>query len=256
MSFRVSEGMALASFPVFGFIAALLFEMGYADAFGYSYDLIDIDLKLTLAAMAVIALIFTPLFIYCWFMLWAARRGGVLGKLAAIQMAMPLPMLIMWYMTGFQSRNLAIGLMVAALVALLPLIKLGYLCLRHDLPMALGIMAASQQINAGAGKGADRQVAWYDKVFAIFMLALCAVVLVVMTYGVGSFFAYNKSRFSMFISEGKEYVILSAYADRFVVGGITGKVFNGNVYVFAKNSERLINVRKKRYDSFWSRLEP
>lgn len=256
MKFKMTEGIVIAAFPVFGFISALMFEMGYADAFGYSHELIDIDLKLTLVAMALIALVLAPLVIYCWAFWWSASRGGAGGRLVSFQMILPLPMLICWYMTGFQSANLAVGLGISVFIAMLPLIKLAYLCLRHDFSMALDIMVAAQRLRAKPEKKAGgSNVAWYEKAFAVLLLSVCVIALALMARGVGSLVAHNKSAFSMFVSDSKEYVILSAYADRFVVGGIANNAFDGNIYVFAKNSERLINIRVKRYDNFWRQFE-
>lgn len=256
MKFRVTEGLAIAFFPVIAFASALIFEIGYADAFDYSYEFIDVDLKLTIFAMFWICLILAPFFAYCCFFLWAARRGGLGARLIAFQMVLPLPMLVGWYMTGFQSHYFAIGTAVTFLIWIIPLARFSYFWLRYDLSGAIEKLARSDGIQAEPRHPLKSdELAWYDKIFSVVFLVVIILILAVMARGAGSFVAYSKSGFPSFFSDGKEYAILSAYADRFVVGGVTDGKFDGNVYIFAKNSERLVNVRKKYYDNFLSRFE-
>lgn len=256
MKIKITEGMLIAFFPVFAFLSALAFEMGYADTFDYSHDLIDVDLKLMLAAMTAIVLFFAPLFIYCYGFVWAARRGSLGARVIALQMLLPLPLLVVWYMTGFQSRLTAMALLGAILTWLIPLARFCWLWLRHGFADAVEKLARSQGVKDKPTYPLKApHIVWYDKIFALFMLAVFVLMLAVMARGVGSFVAHNKSSFSTFFSEGKEYAILSAYADRFVVSGVVDGAFDGNVYVFAKNSERLVNVKAKRYENFLGRVE-
>lgn len=256
MKLRITEGMAIAFFPVIGFASALMFEMGYADAFDYSYELIDVDLKLMIFAMLWIALILAPFFAYCCFFIWAARRGGLGARLIAFQMVLPLPMLVGWYISGFQSHYFAMATIAALCTWIWPLAKFLYWWLRHNLVSAIEKLARSEGVqDKPLHPLKSDKISWYDRVFSIFMLAVLVSVLAVMARGAGSFVAHKKSGFSSFLSDGKEYAILSAYADRFVVGGVDGGMFDGNVYVFAKNSERLVNLRKKHYVKFLSRFE-
>lgn len=256
MKIKITEGMLIAFFPVFAFLSALAFEMGYADTFDYSHELIDVDLKLMLSAMTAIVLVLAPLLIYCYCFALAARRGSLGARVVALQMLLPLPMLVAWYMTGFQSHAIALAIFGAILTWLVPLARFCWLWWRHGFAEAVERIARSQGVKAKPIYPLKSpQIAWYDKIFALFMLAVFVLILAVMARGVGSFVAHNKSRFSAFISEGKEYAILSAYGDRFVVGGVADGAFDGNVYVFAKNSDRLVNVKAKRYNNFLSRVE-
>jgi hypothetical protein len=66
MSLIFREGVILALAPVAAFWAALMFENGYADVFGISHELIDIDLRTMLVSIFLVAAAFVPFVVVCF----------------------------------------------------------------------------------------------------------------------------------------------------------------------------------------------
>jgi hypothetical protein len=56
----LTEGIIIASAPLFGYLAALVYESGYAKSFGIPFELVEVDLKSVFIAMsALIGLVLT-----------------------------------------------------------------------------------------------------------------------------------------------------------------------------------------------------
>lgn len=62
-----------------------------------------------------------------------------------------------------------------------------------------------------------------------------------------------KTAFPTFVMDGKSYVVLAGYGDRFVLGGIVNGQFDENTLVIPKNSEKIINLKAVYYESLYNK---
>lgn len=62
-----------------------------------------------------------------------------------------------------------------------------------------------------------------------------------------------KTAFPTFVMDGKSYVVLAGYGDKFVLGGVADGNFDGNTLVIPKNSEKIINLKAVYYENLYSK---
>ncbi len=251
MSILFREGVMLAVAPVIAFGVALMFETGYADAFGISHELIDVDLRGMIISAIVVLFAFIP-FISCTYFLFhlGTRRERII-RWWAIQLMMVLPMLISIYVSGFTSYLAYAGLGLALAFGSIAVMNVAWRARKIGWKEAFEKAADSEGIKEFSGqRPASKPPRIWDKLLACIIVLFLFTVLALMIQGVGKGVAKFKSAYPTFTMDGKPYAILSGYGDRFVLGGIEDNSFDGNISVVPKNSEKLTNISVKRYDNF------
>lgn len=251
MSLIFRESVILALAPVAAFWAALMFENGYADVFGISHELIDIDLRTMLVSIFLVAAAFIPFVVVCflWFDL-ASRKEKEL-RWWAIQLMMILPMLICVYIGSFQSTLSYFGLGLAIVFLIIAVVRVAWKARKVGWGAALSMSADAEGIKEfGTPRPKSGEPKIWDKILGCLVVFFLLAILGFMITGVGSLVARIKSVYPTFEFDQKKFVILSGYGDRFVLGGINGDHFDGTTQVIPKNSEKLINVKSVKYDDF------
>ncbi|WP_156329650.1 hypothetical protein VUG52_16870 [Pseudomonas sp. LH21] len=251
MRFEFKEGVMLALLPVIAFYMAWMYEIGYADELGISRELIDVDLKMMLPALMFVFLAFVPLCLYGYllFNLGTNRRREV--RWWAIKLLMPAPLLIGVYTTGFSkiATYIAVGFTVGLMF--ISLLSVAFKAIKVGWSSAMAAAADAEGIrDIDGSRPSSRPAKFWDKLVAVSVMCFVVLVFSSMTVGVGKAAARFKTSYSSFEMDGKEYVILAGYGDRFVLGGVKDGQFNKVTAVIPKNSEKLINVKRSSYERF------
>lgn len=251
MEFIRKEGFLLAVLSVTAFCVSYMFEIGYADAFGISHELIDIDLKAMVAAVAAVLLSLIPLVGYCYVMFRLGTEKSRHTRWFAIRMVMPLPMLFSVYLTGFTSLFVWASLLFAVFFSGVSIVLVALKARKVGWLQALTTAADSEGIKEFNGqRETSGQPTVWDKLLGVLMVVFLFVVISLSVRGIGMGSAHIKSAYPSLEMEGKTYVVLANYGDRFVLGGVGDGQYDGNTYVIPKNSEKIINLKLVRYDSF------
>jgi hypothetical protein len=115
------EALILSGMPILAFMCVLAFEVGYADAFGFSVHFVEIDLKTIIVAMFVLCLVLYPVYLYFEtagkLLLSENRINARLG----LTLIMPIPLLILVITSGFRTDIVYIGVatMIMAILILI-----------------------------------------------------------------------------------------------------------------------------------------
>jgi hypothetical protein len=251
MSLIFREGVVLALAPVAAFWAALMFENGYADVFGISHELIDIDLRTMLISIFLVAAAFVPFMAFCFLLFDLGSRKEKELRWWAIQLLMILPMLICVYIGSFQSIMSYFGLGLAVIFCVIAVVRVAWKARKIGWDAALSLSADAEGIKeygTPRAKSGDPKI--WDKMLGCLMVLFILAVFGFMITGVGGVVARIKSAYPTFDLDQKKVVILSGYGDRFVLGGVKDDRFDGITLVLPKNSEKLINVKNVRYENF------
>ena len=251
--FLLKESVMISVLSILSFVAAYLFECGYADAFGYAHTFIEIDLKIMVISIFCVALALFPLFLYFWVFLSFGFKREKEPRLVALKMIVPIPVLIFFYITGFESKIMKWLLIVSALLALWTFIRVVYKARKLGWKQAVSEMAIAQGLKDFEGprpKGGEPRV--IDKIIAYCVMVLVLVAVGLMVRGVGGGVAHWKSNYQTFILDGEEVAILAAYGERVIVGGVTGDQFNTKLTVVPKDSEKLVDLKQAFFDGFLS----
>lgn len=251
MSILFREGVMLAVAPVIAFGVALMFETGYADAFGISHELIDVDLRGMIVSAIVVLAAFIPFISSSYFLFHLATRRERETRWWAIQLLMVIPMMICIYVSGFTSYLAYAGLGLALAFCSIAVLNVAWTARKVGWKEAFSQAADSEGIKEFGGKRpmSNPPKIW-DKLLACVIVLFLFSLLALMIQGVGKGVARVKSVYPTFMMDGKPYVILSGYGDRFVLGGIKDQSFDGNTFVIPKNSEKLINIKMQKYDRY------
>lgn len=245
----------LAATPILSFIGAYIFETGYADAFGYPYELIEIDLRATVISLILGISILAPAYLFYALVFTFALRPELELRFIAMNFVYSIPALILAYALGFSSIEINLLLLLSVLAGLI--IPGWYIIKHRNLPWneALKIAASTQGIKERNQHTSTEeiQLSARDRVYqAVFIIAVLAVlaVLALMLRGAGSAVALWKSSYHTFLINDQEVAILAAYGDALVLGGVTDDMFNGTISVIPKNSESIKQIRLAHMQSF------
>lgn len=251
MRFEFKEGVLLALLPVVAFYAAWMYEMGYADVFGISRELIDVDLKMMIPALLAVSASFVPfcLYGYLLFCLGTNRRKEV--RWWALKLLMPLPLIPLVYMSGFTKSSFYPAAALASGVFVVSLVSVSLRARKIGWRQAILAAAEAEGIKEfGESHQQVRHPKIWDKLIAIAVILFLIMIFSVMIGGVGKAVARLRTGYSSFEADGKSYVILAGYGDRFVLGGVKDGKFDKTTYVIPKNSEKLVDVKFTRYLDF------
>lgn len=245
------EAVVLSAIPIFSFVFALAFELGYADAFGYSISFVDIDLKITVVALFVVFIIMYPLFMYVEALYRLGTSAKITSRYLAIQLVMPFPLLLSCFISAFSSVTVNILLGLTSLLALS--VGASYLLKvpKHGWLGAWELAAKNGGVKEFSGDRPESGPAnIVDKIFAKLFLVVVLVVFLSVIRGVGSTVAHLKTSYDIFDLDGNSVAILAGYGDRLVLGSYSGNQFDGKVFILSKSSEKLNGVSRVVFQKF------
>lgn len=254
INFFLKESVIISTLSILAFVAAYLFECGYSDAFGYDYVFIVIDLKVMVISMACVTIVSFPLVLYFWVFFSLAFRQEKEQRLIAVQMIMPIPVLIFLYMSGFESTVMFWLLCIAVFLAFVTFVRVLFKARKLGWQEAMSHIATAEGIKEFEGPRPKRkEPRVIDKV-----MGYCAILVILMTLGfivrgIGSAVAHWKSNYQTFVLDGEEVAIIAAYGERIIVGGVTGDQFNTKITIVPKDSEKLIDLKSAYFTNFLSK---
>lgn len=243
----------ISTLSIVSFIAAYLFECGYADTFGYAHVFIEIDLKKIVISMVCLVVAFFPLVLYFWVFFSFGFRKEKEHRFIAVQMILPIPVLIVLYVSGFDSSIMKWLLVFAVLLGLWTFVKVIFKARKLGWKEAMSQIAMAEGLKDFDGprpKGEEARV--LDKVigYGVILVVLFAFGLMVRGIGVGV--AHWKTNYQTFNLDGDEVAILAAYGERIIVGGVTGDKFNTKISIVPKDSQKLVDLKTAFFENFLS----
>lgn len=253
--FLTKEAVLLALLPVISFIWALLFEIGYADSFGYSYSFIAIDLKLMIVSLAASAAVLMPMAAFYVLFIRLACSDSKSDRLLALELIIPVVILIPCCIAGFGNKILNILLVSSLIFACSKYAVIGLSALRYGWSGAVARAALFEGLTDRAPTFRAKEKLSTKSIFFIY-IALSATLLItgLMVRGVGNAAAHWRTGYQTFVMEGKEYAMIASYGDLVVLGGVLEEHFNGLISIVPKNSEKLVDLRSAYFEDFLSTL--
>lgn len=249
------DGFLLALFPVLAFICAFLFELGYAYSFGYSYTLIEIDLKGTVVSLfCTVVVLFPVLFVFFVFV-----RFGLSDSTSKRVMALPLVYfmlcLILCCVLGFQSKFLNWLLLIGAVYAIGYYLAFAVQIHRLGWELAVSATAKRNGIKSRKYQPSTSEPLDFKNILKLY-LCLVTVLLVVglMIRGVGIASANWKSNYQVITIDEREYAVLSVYGDLLVLGGIYDEQFDRQILTISRAADRPREFRSAYLPRFLSVL--
>lgn len=253
--FLTREAVLLAFLPVLSFIWALLFEIGYADSFGYSYSFIAIDLKAMIVSLAVSAAILIPIAVFYAIFVRLASSDSRSDKLFALELILPVIILIPCCIAGFGNKILNAIFFGTLIFAVSKYCVLGLYTLRFGWSEAVARTARQEGLEEMPANFRVRLKIGTKGVFSIYVVvAIALIVSGLMVRGVGAAAAHWKTGYQTFIMDGKEYALIAAYDDLLILGGVVEEHFDGLISILPKNSDKLENLRGAYLKGFLSTL--
>lgn len=251
--FLTKEAVLLAFLPVISFIWALLFEIGYADSFGYSYSFIAIDLKVMIVSLAVSAGILIPIGFFYILFVRLACSGSKFDRLIALELIIPVIIVIPCCIAGF-GNNIFNGLLIIFLVlSLLKFACFGLYALWFGWFEAVARAAQFEGLGDLPANFRFRLELIGKNIVTVYILILVALFISgLMVRGVGTAAAHWKSGYQTFVMEGKEYALIATYDDLVILGGVVEDQYDGLVSILPKNSDKLANLRSAKLKGFLS----
>lgn len=250
-SFFLRESVLLAVLPLVSFVGALLFEVGYAGEFGYSYSFISIDLKAMVVSLACSVVILIPVLLFSVGVFRIMSDTSKEVRVLGLEFFLPVIALIGVCITGFSSRMFILFFLSSLTFAVSKYAFIILKGLKYGLKGSLSRAAESEGltdrsiVREGLAK-LDLGNKW---IFHI-LLAVVLVLLAFMVRGAGQGFAQWRSDYQTVNMNGGEYAILSAYGDLVVLGGIYDEQFNGVISIVPRNSEKLVELRNAYLPSY------
>lgn len=254
MNFFLKESVIVSTLSILAFVAAFLFECGYADAFGYDYVFIVIDLKIMVISMVCVAIVSLPLGVYFWVFFSFGFRKEKEQRLIALQMILPIPVLIFLYISGFDSKIMFWLLCMALFLAFVTFLRVLFKARKLGWQEAMSHIATAEGIKEFEGpRPKVREPRVIDKVIGYCVILVILMALGLMVRGIGSAVAHWKSNYQTFVLDGEEVAIIAAYGERIIVGGVTADQFNTRITMVPKDSEKLIDLKNAYFTNFLSK---
>lgn len=247
------DSFILASLPVLAFVVSFIFEMGYADAFGYDYYFIEVDLKVMVVALVCVVVVLLPLFVFLYAFLFLLKSDSKKIRAAALPMLYPVFSMFGFYITGFQSTVMKVFLSGSLVYLAWTLIKLFFKARSRGWEHALSEFAESEGVlERSKSENPDRSMMFRDYLYMWATVLIFTLSVVFMIRGIGFGVAHWKSNYSTVMLEGEEYALVAAYGDRFVAAGIFEDRYNYKISIIPKDSEVLKDIKSARFTDFIS----
>ncbi|WP_425221756.1 hypothetical protein [Pseudomonas sp.] len=250
-NFIEKEAVILSLIPVVSFICALAFEFGYAEAFGYSSDFIEIDLKSTVLAMFGLVLVLFPFYIYMETVFRLGSSEKRTHKALAMFMIGPLLLMFIALLSGFRRDIVNVALLCTAVAVVFCLVAYLLNVPKYGWNGAWEEMAKLDEVpDRESSKPERSQPGPADKVIAKFFLILSLIAIVFFVRGAGVAAAKWKQSFYVFKLGEKDVAILAGYGDNLVLGGYANGQFDGTTYLLPKSSGEIVGVSRVRFNEF------
>lgn len=250
-----SDAFLLALFPVLAFICAFLFEMGYSDAFGYPYSLIEIDLKSTVVSLFLTVLVLCPvLFVFVVFFRFGFSDSTP-GRIFALPLVGFIVSLIFSCISGFQEKILNWILLFCLLYAISRYLEFAFQVHRFGWSAAVSSTAKRYGIKPRRNEPSTNEPLDLENLIKLYLFLLGAlIVLGLMIRGVGVAAANWRNSYQVIIIEKNEYAVLSVYGDLFVLGGVYDDQFDKQIVTVSKSADKPREFRRAHFPDFLSRL--
>lgn len=256
-NFIEKEAVMLSLIPVLSFMCALAFEFGYAEAFGYSSDFIEIDLKSTVMAMFGLGVVLFPFYIYLELMIRLVASENVTHKSIAMSLFLPFPLMLLALVSGFRGDMVkltliatCVGGIIWVMAYLLKVPKFGWKGAWEEM---VKLDRADAPRNTNPVKSEPGPT---DEVIAKVVLFFLLIVLIFLVRGAGIAAAKWKQSYDVFKLGEKDVAILAGYGDNLVLGGYANGQFDGTTYLLPKSSGEIVGVSRVRFNQFISADAP
>lgn len=255
MSLIFREGVMLSIAPVLAYVTAWMFEIGYAEFYGISFELIEIDLKATIISMLICLVTLLPFLAFtCLFLYLGFLNRSRKSRWWALQLMFVWFSSISLYISSFDSMIAWAGLVLSLFFMAISFLRVAWMARSVGWDEAFTKAADGERIRNFEGPPPKPSAPTASQTL-ISVTALLGSVLIacLMIKGIGGRAAMIKTAFPTLAIDGKSYVVLAGYGDRFVLGGISDGHFDGNTLVIPKNSEKIINLKAVYYESLYSK---
>ncbi|MEX5547890.1 hypothetical protein Q1J68_19920 [Pseudomonas pergaminensis] len=246
------ESFVLTALPVLSFVVSLIFEMGYADAFGYDYFFIQIDLKAMVVALVCVVLLLMPLVALLYAFLYLIQSDSKKVRVAALPMIIPVVAMLFLYITGFQSTMMKWLLFISLGFLVFTLLKLLFKAKAKGWQNALGEYADAEGVKDRSKSLGNKDLRSRDYLYISLTIMIFISLVIFMIHGIGFGVAHWKTSFSTIYHEGEEYVLVASYGDKFVAAGVYDDRFNNKITIIPGDSEMLKDIKSARLEDFIS----
>lgn len=255
MSLIFREGVILSIAPVLAYVTAWMFELGYADFYGISFELVEIDLKSTIISLLICLVTLLPFFAFtCLFLYLGFLNRSRKSRWWALQLMFVWFSSIGLYISSFDSLIAWSGLVLSLFFMAISFLRVAWMARSVGWDDAFSKAADGESISKFEGSPPEPAPPTVRQTL-MSVIALLGSVLIacLMIKGIGGRAAMIKTAFPTFVMDGKSYVVLAGYGDRFVLGGIADGHFNGSTLVIPKNSEKIINLKAVYYEDLYNK---
>jgi len=250
-SFFLRESVLLAVLPLISFVGALMFEVGYAGEFGYSYSFISIDLKTMVVSLACSVLLLIPVILFSIGVFRVMSDESKEVRVLGLEFFLPVMALIGVCVTGFHSEVFIIAFISSFIFAVS---KYAFILLKGLKYGLSGTLSRAAELEGLTERSIVREILKKldlgNKWIFHILLAVVLVVIALMVHGAGQGFAQFRSDYQTVSIDQREYAILSAYGDLIVLGGVYDDQFNGAISIVPRNSEKLTELRNAYLPNF------
>ncbi|KTB93680.1 hypothetical protein [Pseudomonas syringae] len=255
MSLIFREGVILSIAPVLAYVTAWMFEIGYAEFYGISFELIEVDLKAIIISMLVCLVTLLPFLAFtCLFLYLGVLKRSRKSRWWALHLTFVWFSSIILYISSFDSLIAWVGLALSLLLMAISFLRVAWMARSLGWDEAFSKAADGESIHNFEGPPPDSAAPTVRQtIMSVIALLGSVLIACLMIKGVGGRAAMIKTAFPTFVMDGKSYVVLAGYGDRFVLGGIVNGQFDENTLVIPKNSEKIINLKAVYYESLYNK---
>lgn len=254
MSSSIRDSLLVASMPVLSFIGAYLFEVGYADVFGYDHYFIELNIKSIVLGLVCVVAIFWPCVLLILAMVHVIKDHGRIGRAVAIPFLFPAFGMVGFVMTGLQSQFMMWFTIATAFIAIA---QLSWVYVRFrwmGTSDAFEKFAIAQGVSTFVGPPApSTKPKVLDKLTAYFMMTLLLVLAGLLVRGAGVGVAHLKTSYTVLEFESQEYALVAVYGDTMILAGITAESHNKEIVIKSRSSSKPFKVKAAYFPSFTSK---
>ncbi len=229
------EGLVLAALPIFGFIAALAFEYGYAVNFGYPLALIVIDLRMTLTSLILGLIYLYVIWLILDFVVEVVAEGGNAGRFVRAISPMLLLVVLLLFGTGFHEKVFEPALWMFSAVCIITILGVAFEARKVGLSAAFEKVAEDMVGPPIKEKKKTLRIKFFDMAFPI-------AILVFLIFGAGKTYGQMKRQFSYFEIGPDRYIILAVYGDSVVGARLVGGKPQEDFAVIGKTDDSMKKV--------------
>ncbi|UHG95834.1 hypothetical protein [Pseudomonas sp. 7-41] len=246
------DGFVLAALPVLSFVVSLIFEMGYADAFGYDYFFIQIDLKAMVVALVCVVLLLMPLVVFLYAFIYLIQSDSRKVRVAALPMICPVIAMLFLYITGFQSTMMKWLLFISLGFLAFTLLRLLFKAKTKGWENALGEYADAEGVKDRSKSLGNKELRSQDYLYISLTIIVFISLVIFMIHGIGFGVAHWKTNYSTINHDGEEYALVASYGEKFIAAGVYDDRFNNKITIIPGDSEMLKDIKSARLDDFIS----